>query len=145
LYPTARAFGYGFYASETNSAAALDILSRANLEADPEYPGWPVRYPAPNQSDVPATAYPITLNWPYFGPAPRLEATSLVSEDSQAIPHTANTELPAGHKGIQILPEIELAPYTGYTVIITGSYDGEPFTTTWTFSTGDTPDQITGR
>jgi hypothetical protein len=139
LYPTAQTFGYGFYKSGTEAAAALDILSGANLEADPDYEGWPVRYPAPNQTRIPATDYPITLTWPYFGPSPVLDSVELISETGLELPFTANTELPAGHKGIQILPETRLAPYTGHTVTVTGSYETEPFSYTWNFSTGDTP------
>jgi hypothetical protein len=147
LYPTAQTFGYGFYRSGTDAAAALDILSRANLEADPEYAGWPVRYPAPHQTGVPAADYPITLTWPYFGPSPVLDSVKLISEAGLELPFTANTELPAGHKGIQILPEVKLAPYTGYTVMVSGSYENQPFSYTWDFSTGNTPpeDQMSGR
>jgi hypothetical protein len=147
LYPTAQSFGYGFYRSGTQAAAALDILSGAKLEADPGYGGWPVLYPAPNQTGVPATAYPITLTWPYFGPSPVLDSVGLSSEAGLELPATANTELPAGHKGIQILPEVKLTPYTGYTVTVTGSYNNEPFSYTWDFSTGDTAPEaeISGR
>ena len=112
-----------------------------DLDADPAYPGWPVRYPAPDQTQIPATHYPITLSWPYFGPVPLLASSRLVSEAGREIPHTANTDLPAGHKGIQILPEIELTPQTGYTVTVTGSYNDEPFTYTWSFATGEASSQ----
>jgi hypothetical protein len=139
LYPTAQTFGYGFYKSGTEAAAALDILSGANLEADPDYRGWPLRYPAPKQTGVPAIDYPITLTWPYFGSSPVLDSVELISEAGFELPYTANTDLPAGHKGIQILPEANPAPYTGYTVTVTGSYQNEPFSYTWDFSTGDTP------
>ncbi len=146
LYPTTPTFGYGFYTAANNRAgAALDVLSEANFSADASYTGWPVRYPAPNQTDIPATAYPITLNWAYFGATPVLDSTSLTAQGGGPIAHTANTTLDVGHKGIQILPTNSLPANTTFDVTVTGTYDGTPFSYSWQFTTGDATIQPAGQ
>ncbi len=135
LYPTTPTFGFGFYSAANREAAALDVLSYSNFAADTAYTGWPVRYPAANQSGVPAEAYAITLMWRYTGPAPQLSSTSLRTEAGTPIPHVANTDLPAGHKGVQILPSVALPANTVIVVEVSGSYNGAPFSYTWRFTT----------
>ena len=137
LYPTTPTFGYGFYTADNNRAgAALDVLSRATF-ADENFGGWPIKYPAAGQTAVPATDYTITLNWRYFGATPTLTSTNLTTADGTAIPHTADTSLPVGHEGIQIKPSSALPANTTIQVTITGIYDGDPFTESWSFVTGD--------
>jgi hypothetical protein len=138
LYPTTPAFGYGFYTAANNrSGAALDVLShKATIRADAAYAGWPVRYPAPNQTGIPAQRYPITLNWPYFGPVPTLNTVRLTTASGAAIAHTADTALPVDHKGIQIIPTRPLPPDTAIVVTVTGTYTDRTFTYTWEFTTG---------
>lgn len=139
LYPTTPTFGFGFYtASGTQAAAALDVLSKANFNADGAYPGWPIRYPAPGQARIPASAYPITLSWSYFGPTPTLSSFSVISSSGSRVSATANTSLEAGHKGIQILPSQALKANSVYTVSVSGSYNNAPFSYSWKFSTGTT-------
>lgn len=138
LYPTTPTFGYGFYTASDNAAgAALDVLSTFNSAADTAYAHWPVRYPAAGQTGIPATTYPITLNWRYFGPTPTLTASTITTTGGQVIAHTANTSLPAGHKGIELRPTSALPANTTFTVTITGTYSGAPFTYTWQFTTGN--------
>lgn len=138
LYPTTPIFGYGFYTAENNSAAAgLDILSRMNSDADLSYANWPVRYPAPNQTNVPAINYDITLNWRYFGSSPTVTATSLKTSTGTALAHTVTTDLPVGHKGIVISPSASLPPNTAITVSVSGNYEGVPFEYVWSFTTGN--------
>jgi len=140
LYPTTSAFGFGFYtASNNRSAAALDILSRTNFSTDATFIGWPVKYPAPGQTGVPAESYPITLLWPYFGPDPVITTVTLTAQDGKLVDHSATTGLPANHRGIQILPTAPLVDNTVYTVLAEGTYNGQAFSYTWKFSTGDTP------
>ncbi|WP_322489624.1 CAP domain-containing protein [Chloroflexus sp.] len=136
LYPTLQRTGFGFYtaASGRQSAAALDVLSYFNEGID--YPGWPVRYPGANQQGVPATIYPITLHWRYFGNAPVVTATELRVVGGATLPHTVSTDLPAGHKGIVIIPTQPLPALATIEVIVAGSYDGRPFTYQWQFQTG---------
>ncbi len=137
LYPTTPTFGYGFYSAANNRAgAALDVLSTFNPGGDLSYPGWPVRYPASGQQDVPASAYPITLNWRYFGVAPSVSSSSLTTSGGTPVPHTVTTALPVGHKGIQILPSAPLAANTTFVVLVAGAYDGVAFNYSWSFSTG---------
>ena len=138
LYPTTPTFGYGFYPSPnvSRTGAALDVLSTANFGADISYTGWPVRYPVPNQSGIPATAYPITINWRYFGAVPTISTTSLTVLGGTAVPHTADTDLPVNHKGIRIIPNDPLPNNTVFEVNVTGGYDGQPFNHTWRFATG---------
>jgi hypothetical protein len=101
------------------------------------YPGWPIRYPSPGQTGVPATAYPITVHWRYFGPAPALTTTSLTTTGGSPIAHTASTSLPVGHKGIQIAPAAALPANTAISVTVSGTYDGAPFSYAWTITTGN--------
>lgn len=137
LYPTTPTFGYGFYTAANNRAGgALDVLSSFNSSADADYDGWPVRYPAAQQSGIPATDYAITLQWPYFGPTPSINSTSLTTLEGDPIPHTATTALPVGHKGIVVRSGAALPNHTVIVVTITGSYDGEPFSHSWQFGTG---------
>jgi uncharacterized protein YkwD len=138
LYPTTDAVGYGFYtASGSNRAgAALDVLSKADFNADTAYSGWPVRYPAAGERYIPALRYPITLNWRYFGPAPKLQRTRLTGPSGQAIAHVATTTLAAGHKGIQLVPKANLPLNSLITVTISGTYEGQTFSHTWNFYTG---------
>ena len=136
LYPTTPTFGFGFYAASNNRAAAgLDVLSRANFAADTTYTHWPVRYPASNQTDIPATSYSISLNWAYFGASPTNVSTTLMTAGGANIAHTTTTALPAGHKGIGITPTSALPAQTTILVTVNGSYEGVPFTYSWQFTT----------
>lgn len=138
IYPTTPTFGYGFYteASVPRSGAALDVLSTfANDGAS--YPGWPIRYPAAGQSGVPATAYPVTLSWRYFGSAPALGAASLTTSGGTPLALTSSTNLSANHKGVQLTPTSALPANTQINVSISGTYDGAPFSYSWSFTTGN--------
>lgn len=138
LYPTTKVSGFGFYTStETNrAAAALDILSGADFGTDEAYGSWPVRYPGSGEKNIPATRYPITLNWRYFGPEPVLKSVRLTTANGKAIEHEANTQISAGHKGIQIIPKIAFPKQSNIIVTVTGQYDGAPFSYSWQFYTG---------
>lgn len=139
LYPTSRTFGFGFYTAQSNRAgAAMDVLSRADFGRDEAYTNWPVRYPGNNEPNIPHTRFPITLNWRYFGPKPELRQVSLTTAEGTAIPHEANTNLPSGHKGIQIIPSQDLPQNSTIVVSVSGTYDGAPFSYTWQFTTGAT-------
>lgn len=138
LYPTTPTFGYGFYTAANNRAgAALDVLSAANFGQDVAYTGWPIRYPAANQRDIPAKAYPITLSWRYFGITPTVTAVTLQTASGVAIPHTVTTTLPANHKGILITPNQSLPPATTINVQVIGSYNGQAFSFSWQFTTAN--------
>ncbi len=138
LYPTTKTIGYGFYETRnTNRAgAAVDILSLADFAADTAYSGWPVRYPAAGERYVPALRYPVTLNWRYFGPTPVVQRVRLTSPDGNNLAHDATTTLAAGHKGIQIIPKQDLPLNSQITVAVSGTYDGRPFSYSWSFQTG---------
>ncbi|MGQ9928357.1 MAG: SBBP repeat-containing protein [Chloroflexaceae bacterium] len=134
LYPTTPTFGFGFYQNAQRAAAGLDVLSRARLLSDnATYAGWPVRYPAPGQTDVPATA--ITLLWPYFDQKPVLSSVTLRALPGTPIAHTATTDLPVNHKGIAIIPDQALPANATIEVTVTGTYKGQPFSYTWHFQT----------
>ncbi len=136
IYPTTTTFGFGFYETSNNRAgAALDVLTTADFGADETYPDWPIRYPSEGDVEIPHTRYPITLNWRYFGSSPVIETTNLQTAAGAPIPHEASTELPAGHKGIQLIPSEELPPGTTIVATVTGSYDNVPFNYTWQFTT----------
>lgn len=137
LYPTTQTVGYGFFSTqeEHRAAAAVDILSSANFAADETYAGWPVQYPK-GETKAPAARYPITINWRYFGPQPELGNTQLQTADGRILAHDASTDLPAGHKGIQIIPRQDLPPNSQITVTVSGQYEGQPFSYTWSFHSG---------
>ncbi|MBO9316137.1 MAG: CAP domain-containing protein [Chloroflexus sp.] len=137
LYPTTPTFGFGFYttANGARSAAALDVLSYFNDGAS--YPNWPVRYPGINQTDVPPTQYPITLQWRYFGDTPVVSSTTLQVVGGSSIAHSVSTSLPVGHKGVVITPTVALPPSSLIEVTVNGSYAGQPFSYTWQFQTGN--------
>lgn len=137
LYPTTPTFGFGFYSNSQRSAAGLDVLSRARFNDDAAYSGWPVRYPAPDQQDIPAMRYPITLLWPHFDQKPVITGTGLRALPGTALAHTATTDLPVNHKGIAITPNQAFPPNTVIEVTVTGSYKGQPFSFTWRFRTGN--------
>jgi uncharacterized protein YkwD len=138
LYPTTSIFGYGFYTADNNrAAAALDVLSRAEFTKDVTYKGWPVRYPAPEETGIPAVKFPITVNWSYIGDTPQLDFASLTAVGGGAVSIHADAVLPGNHKGIQILPDDSLKPNTRYEVSVDGTYGGQPFSYTWQFTTGD--------
>ncbi len=137
LYPTTPTFGFGFYSNSQRSAAGLDVLSRARFGDDAAYPGWPVRYPAPDQQDIPATRYPVTLLWPHFDQKPVVTGTSLLALPGTALAHTTTTDLPVNHKGIAITPNQAFPPNATIEVTVTGSYKGQPFSFTWRFRTGN--------
>lgn len=137
LYPTTPTFGFGFYRAENGtSAAGLDVLSQAAMDNDMGYPGWPVRYPAESQRNIPARQYPITINWRYFGSSPTVASTSLQTSAGTALPHSISTDLPAGHKGIMLLPNSDLPANSSITVRLTGTYESTPFDISWSFTTG---------
>ena len=136
LYPTTPTFGFGFYQNSQRSASGLDVLSRARFNNDAAYASWPVRYPAPDQTDIPATRYPITLLWPYFDQKPSLTRTALRVLPETTLEHTATTELSVGHKGIAIIPKQNLPANATIEVTVTGTYKGQPFSFTWQFRTG---------
>jgi len=140
LYPTTPTFGYGFYAAANNrAAAALDVLTYFDGALDGDYPDWPVRYPSAGQISVPAEVYPVTLLWPYFGPAPVVSTHTFKTAGGSNVSHVFSTSLQGGHKGVELVPSSALADNTIYTITVKGQYDGQPFTYTWSFSTGDTP------
>lgn len=136
LYPTTPTFGFGFYTTSNGirSAAALDVLSYFN-NGD-SYPNWPVRYPAPNQTDIPPTKFPITVHWRYFGDTPIVSSTALHVVGGNNIAHSFSTSLPVGHEGIVITPTDKLPPNTLIEVSVNGSYASQPFSYTWQFQTG---------
>lgn len=136
IYPTTPTFGYGFYSASNNySGAALDVLSTANFSADAAFTGWPLRYPAPNQVNIPAGDFPITLNWRYFGSAPTITNVTLQTGSGQNVPSTYTTSLAASHKGVEVRATGGLQSDTTYSIAITGSYDGSPFDYVWQFTT----------
>lgn len=136
LYPTTPVFGFGFYTASNNRAGAgLDVLSESHFSADLSYSGWPVRYPAPSQANVPSGAFPITVFWRYFGPVPTVSATSLSTGQGASIAHSVSTSLPANHKGILITPQSALPANTTLQVMVAGSYDGVQFSYSWSYTT----------
>ncbi|MEN9934878.1 MAG: hypothetical protein RLZZ387_1457, partial [Chloroflexota bacterium] len=139
IYPTTTTFGYGFYTSASRQAAALDVLSHTRFEADTRFTGWPLRYPAADQVGVRSDRYPVTLLWRYFGSAPQLTSTRLSTEAGAPIAHSADTNLPAGHKGVQIVPSADLPDNTVIIVEVNGSYERVPFSYTWRFTTSGEP------
>ena len=136
LYPTTPVFGFGFYAAANNRAgSSLDVLTQFNSAKDAGYANWPVRFPGSGQTGVPATPYPITLGWSYFGSTPTVGSVSLTA-NGKALANTVTTTLPVGHKGIQITPSQALPANTIINITVSGTYDGKAFSYSWSFTTG---------
>lgn len=147
LYPTMAAVGYGYKTNKVAdgwvTSAALDVLSGIDFSADQVFPNWPARFPSGNQTGVPASIIPITVWWPYAGPAPAvsLGATRLTTQDGTGVAITVDNDPDTygGHKHITLIPKNFLEFNTIYVVHIEGSYAEQPFTLEWKFSTGSTP------
>ena len=137
LYPTTKVIGFGFFRlpGSSRAAAAADVLTYADFTADMAYTDWPIRYPAEGDTNVPAARFAITLNWRYGGPEPVLNGSRLVA-NGRILAHEAGTSLPAGHKGILILPQDALPPNSEVAVEVDGLYEGQPFLLSWQFHTG---------
>lgn len=146
LYPTLAAVGYGYEVSHVEdgwvTSAALDVISGIDFSADSAYPNWPARYPTSGQTGVSANRIPITVWWPYAGPAPaiNLTNTTLTSQDGKKIAFTANNDPNkyGGHKHITLIPDTFLPYDTIFVVHLEGTYNDQPFTYEWKFSTGNT-------
>ncbi|MGB8251895.1 MAG: CAP domain-containing protein [Anaerolineaceae bacterium] len=146
LYPTLAAVGYGYKVAQVNdgwvTSAALDVLSGIDFNADSVYPNWPARYPAPGQVGIPTVRMPVTVWWPYAGPAPaiNLTTTTLTTEAGVKLAFTANNNpnTYGGHKHITLIPDDPLANNTIFVVHLEGTYSDQPFTYEWKFSTGTT-------
>ncbi len=147
LYPTLAAVGFGYKVTPANNewvtSASLDVLSGIDFSADSAYPNWPARYPSPGQIGVNANRLPITIWWQYAGPAPALNLTNttIVTQDGDKIAFTANNDPNkyGGHKHITLIPDTFLPYGTIFTVHLEGTYDEQPFTYEWKFSTGNEP------
>jgi uncharacterized protein YkwD len=137
LYPTTRSFGFGIYGSGSRAAGALDVLSRANFSADTSFTGWPIRYPADGQQEVPNGTYPISLLWRQFTDGtPTVTASAIQTADGTPIAHTINTSFPATrHRAIVLTPSEPLPSNTTIVVHVIGTHLGEPFDLRWSFTT----------
>ncbi|MGA9398619.1 MAG: CAP domain-containing protein [Anaerolineaceae bacterium] len=146
LYPTLAAVGYGYKVTQVNdgwvTGAALDVLSGIDFNADSVYPNWPARYPAPGQVGIPTVRMPVTVWWPYAGPAPaiNLTTTTLTTEAGVKLAFTSNNNpnTYGGHKHITLIPDDPLTNNTIFVVHLEGTYSDQPFTYEWKFSTGTT-------
>lgn len=137
LYPTTPTFGFGFYMAENNRAGAtLDVLSHHAINQDPNYTGWPILYPAKDQTGVPSTAFPVSMMWRYFGETPVVNDTRFNIVGGDQVAHTTTTGVPAGHKGILLTPQSPLPDNTWFEVSVFGSHNSVPFAETWRFATG---------
>jgi hypothetical protein len=136
LYPTTRAFGFGFNAQNQRGTAVLDVRSAADFASDTAYAGWPVRYPGADQIGVEPGQSPVTLLWRRNGPAPQITATSLATTAGDLIAHDV-MPLPAGHQGIQLVPQADLPAATLFTIEVHGVYQGTLFSERWQFTTGN--------
>lgn len=140
LYPFLERVGFGFISLQgppLRSAAALDVISGINT--DKTYDGlvWPIKYPSEGQTDVPATAYPITLFWKRNDPQPTIVSTQLRVVNGGAIDHTSaqlNTGA-SGPKGVVVTPRAALPANSWIEVTIVVEYNNTQSTYTWAFRT----------
>lgn len=141
LYPFLERVGFGFHSLQgppLRSAAALDVISGIDTDNETyDSPIWPVKYPGEGQTDVPATAYPITLFWKRNDPQPTIVSTQLRVVGGDAIAHTSaqlNTGA-SGPKGVVVTPSAALPANSLIEVTIVVNYSSTQSTYTWTFRT----------
>lgn len=147
--PGLKVIGVGYAALPDGSLMAALMFGKAG-KSD----GWPVRYPAADQTDVPLEygneipnpipgggkgGYPITLQVPAFDEVTGVRAR-LVDGAGTKIPfHLSDPEHPATSFGqygvISVIPRRVLAPGTKYTVTIDATWQGKPRSWTWSFTT----------
>ncbi len=150
LAPTLDRIGVGYAPLPDGSLmAALMFLDGRDV------PGWPVAYPANNQTAVPLEfgneipnpvpnnghgGYPITLQYPAFDKVTAVSAT-LADAAKHAVPFYLSTpEQPATSFGqygvICVIPKERLRPGATYTVSITATWTTHGSETrTWSFTT----------
>ncbi len=79
---------------------------------------------------------PLHSVGPYSGPAPTVSGVTITAS-GKAIANTVTTTLPVGHKGILITPSQALPANSTINVSVSGSYNGQAFTYSWSFTTGN--------
>ena len=147
--PGLKVIGVGYAALPDGSLmAALMFGKSAKSE------GWPVKYPAADQTDVPLEygneipnpipgggkgGYPITLQVGAFDEVTGVKA-SLVDGAGTKVPfHLSDPEHPATSFGqygvISVIPKRILAPGTKYTVTIAAKWQGKQHGWSWSFTT----------
>lgn len=142
LYPSLEQIGFDFHSLQgppLRSAAALDVISGIDT-VNEAYDGlvWPIKYPGEGKTDVPATAYPITLFWKRNDPQPIIVSTPLRVVGGDAIAHTsAQLNTVSGPRCVAVTPSAALPANSliEVTIVVNYSGSGSPFTYTWTFRT----------
>lgn len=147
--PGLTAIGVGYAALPDGSLMAALMFGKSG-KSD----GWPVKYPAADQTDVPLEygneipnpipangkgGYPITLQVGAFDEVTGVKA-SLVDGAGTKVPfHLSDPEHPATSFGqygvISVIPKRMLAPGTKYTVTIAATWKGKVQGWSWSFTT----------
>lgn len=147
--PGLSVIGVGYAALPDGSLMAALMFGKAG-KSD----GWPVKYPAADQTDVPLEygneipnpipnngkgGYPITLQVGAFDEVTGVRA-SLVDGSGAKVPfHLSDPEHPATSFGqygvISVIPRRVLSPSTTYTVTIDATWKGKARSWTWSFTT----------
>lgn len=147
--PGLEKIGVGYAALPDGSLMAALMFGKSGKST-----GWPVKYPAADQTNVPLEygneipnpipgggkgGYPITLQVGAFDEVTGVKA-SLVDAAGTKVPfHLSDPEHPATSFGqygvISVIPKRLLAPGTTYTVTIAATWQGKLQGWSWSFTT----------
>lgn len=142
--------GYARLPDQTFMAALMFVDAKGARTAK----GWPVGYPAKDQTNVPLEfgneipnpipnngkgGYPFTLQFPPFDKVTNVSA-KLVDGAGRAVPfHLSTPERPAtsfGQYGVVcVIPKEPLRPATRYVATVKATWQGETRTWTWGWTT----------
>lgn len=141
LYPQTTQMGWGY---------SEDMGNRSTAAVLRVFGGWdqsipftePIRYPAPNQTTIPATRFGVSLQFPIYTANPTVTSATWVDAGGNAVAFRRidpSNDAYMRYYGntVFLLPDAVLAPLTTYTVRIVGSYNSQPFDLQWSFSTGE--------
>ena len=148
MIPNLETIGFG---EAVGGGLPIDVLDMS-YRNEPGDPKQVVAYPADNQADVPTgffgnelpdpvppggkypTGYPVTLNFNQFTavatPVAEIHDASGARVDSYVLPAS-----PSDENVLTILPRAQMTPRTTYSVHVSGTLGGSPFSRDWSFTT----------
>jgi hypothetical protein len=150
LTPALARIGVGYAKLDDGSYMAALMFVDDNARTG----GWPVRYPADKQRDIPLefgnevpdpvpgggrAGYPITIQFPPFDKVTGVTVRLTDAAQKPVAFHLSDPEHPAtsfGQYGVVCaIPKLPLAASARYAVRVDATWNGKPGTWTWTFTT----------
>jgi hypothetical protein len=149
LDPALTKVGFGYAKLDDGSYMAALVFAKSKSSSS----GWPVAYPANDQTDLPLEygaeipnpipnngrgGYAVTLQFPPFDEVTGVKAT--LSKGKQSVPfYLSDPEHPATSFGqygvVSVIPKQTLDPSTTYVVRIDATWKGKANTWSWKFTT----------